>query len=117
LQDTFIKPLSGSVETTESGAIVLYDEQGPFEMGSEFFHDLDQHDCPQYLKDFGQRPMLVIQGENDEVVNPENARFIQQQAAGPVELHMVPGADHRFTEHQSVREEITLGWLKKVFVD
>ena len=42
----------------------------------------------------GQRPLLVIQGEKDELFAPENARLVVAAASGPAELWMEPEAGH-----------------------
>jgi len=39
-------------------------------------------------------PVLLIHGEGDELLSPENSRRLYQRAAGPRELWLVPGAGH-----------------------
>jgi uncharacterized protein len=39
-------------------------------------------------------PMLMIHGESDSLVPPDQSRQLQQAAAGPAELVLVPGAGH-----------------------
>ncbi|MGE5544439.1 MAG: alpha/beta hydrolase [Bacillota bacterium] len=92
----------------------IEDDKGTFTLGPGFAKDLLQHDFSEYLQSIGERPLLVVHGENDTEVDPKNARFLGEQAVGAVEVHIVPGADHRFSGHQSLREEITLQWLGNI---
>ncbi len=41
---------------------------------------------------------LVIHGDGDQVVSPENAFLIYERISPPKELWMVPGADHQFLD-------------------
>jgi fermentation-respiration switch protein FrsA (DUF1100 family) len=45
-------------------------------------------------RQLGSRPLFVIQGEQDALFVPENARMVIAAASGPAELWMQPGAAH-----------------------
>jgi pimeloyl-ACP methyl ester carboxylesterase len=45
-------------------------------------------------RQLGSRPLLVIQGEQDGLFVPENARLVIAAASGPKELWMEPSAAH-----------------------
>ncbi|MGI6513830.1 MAG: alpha/beta hydrolase [Syntrophomonadaceae bacterium] len=94
----------------------LADEKGPFTLNPGFAQDLLQHNFTEYLRAIGNKPMLVIHGEKDTDVDPRNARFLGEQALGEVEVHIVPEADHRFTEHHPLRDQITLQWLDNLLM-
>lgn len=88
------------------------DELGNFSLLPSFANDLNQHDFTKYLQAINC-PVLVVQGEADEVVDPENAMFIKKHSATDAEVHLIPAAGHRFEGIQTRREEITLAWLRK----
>jgi len=94
----------------------LSDDKGPFTLNPGFAQDLLRHDFTEYLRAIGNKPMLVIHGEKDTDVDPKNARFVAEQALGEVELHIVPEADHRFTEHHPLRDQITMQWLDSLLM-
>lgn len=116
LTETFFKVTSHESGSLPSGCLKFEDDKGTFMLEPGFAQDLLQHDFAQYLQGQRERPLLVVHGENDSDVDPKNAKFLGEQALGAVEVHIVPGADHRFTEHQPLREEITLQWLDKILV-
>jgi len=56
-------------------------------------------------------PTLVLQGENDELVPPENARVIAEQIPG-AELAIIPNASHIFmTDATDESNKAVLGFL------
>jgi len=46
----------------------------------------------------GSSHVLIVQGEDDEVVPPEHGRILFDQAQEPRELCLLPGADHRLSD-------------------
>ena len=57
------------------------------------------------------RPVLVIHGENDAVLNVENARELYEAANEPKDLLIVKGADHVFSyQRQEVIDRI-ISWV------
>jgi fermentation-respiration switch protein FrsA (DUF1100 family) len=73
--------------------------------------DFDNHDMGEYIRRLGQRPVLVVHGEMDKVVSPENAVLIAEGTAN-ASLYIVKEADHRFTGRVEQRQEITIKWLR-----
>lgn len=45
------------------------------------------------------RPLLIVQGENDQIVPADCATYIYDRAGEPKQLTLIPGADHTFTKH------------------
>jgi len=80
-------------------------------LGPAFLEDLRNHD----LSSLGKRihHLLVIHGENDELVPVSHARRIHELACAPKKLHLIPGADHRFTNptHRQEATELTMKWF------
>jgi len=57
------------------------------------------------------RPVLIIHGNNDAIVNIENAYDLYEAAKKPKELFVVKGADHVFSyQRQEVIDRI-MSWL------
>ncbi len=98
------------------GFLRMSDDKGEFSLGPGFAQDFANHDFDKYLKALGDRKVLVIHGAEDRDVSLSNVEYIQEQATGAVEIHIVPGADHRFSEHQADRVGITLDWLERHYV-
>lgn len=57
------------------------------------------------------RPLLIIHGTNDNVVDPRDAWALYEKAGQPKDILMVEGAGHRLrTEDRAI--EAALGWLQ-----
>lgn len=82
-------------------------------IGPAFYEDLQYHD----LASKGPRihHVMVIHGQRDEVVPEAHAGRIYAMASEPKELHVLPHADHRFTD-QALRvraTELSLRWFQR----
>lgn len=111
LHKTFAAMMTSAYDELSRGQnVVINDESGSFMLGPELIRDFDRHDMDDYLQQIGSRPILVIHGQDDETVDPENAWHIAEKAAN-ARLHIVSGADHRFNGMTRDREDLTLQWL------
>lgn len=115
LYETF----SGIVEEfdrLEAGEeLEIKDEAGSFRLKPSFIEDFAHHDMKNYLQKLAPYPTLVIHGAADEVVDPANALYIYENTQH-TELHIISGADHRFTQYIKEREDLTLNWLQRTFL-
>lgn len=59
------------------------------------------------------RPLLLIHGENDQVMPPECAVLIYDRALEPKQLIIIPGAGHCFDEAANELQEGLREWLTK----
>ena len=57
------------------------------------------------------RPLLILQGEADDVVPPQNAGNLFDMAGEPKEIKLLPGVGHRF-RNEPVAVSTALEWLK-----
>ena len=57
------------------------------------------------------RPLLILQGEADDVVPPMNARSLFDMAGESKEIKLLPGVGHRFRS-EPVAISAALDWLK-----
>jgi pimeloyl-ACP methyl ester carboxylesterase len=64
-----------------------------------------------------KNPVLIVQGRADKLIEHEVAERLRKAAAvdnTKVTAVYVDGADHGFSQHQSVLRERVLGWIKTV---
>jgi len=61
-----------------------------------------------------KNPVLILQGKADKLIEPDIAERLHKAAADNprVIVVYVEGADHGFSQHQSVLAERVLGWIK-----
>ncbi|MGE5404255.1 MAG: alpha/beta hydrolase [Candidatus Saccharibacteria bacterium] len=116
LEQTFA-PIIRAVNDNPDGEVIwIEDQEGKAELKSEFVMDFANHDFSKYINDIGYKPVLIIQGAGDTTVDPTNARYVADRSLGPVRLHVVEGADHRFSGMQDLREDLTIKWLCKTIL-
>ncbi len=116
LRETFARIFGKDYEQLKTGrTITVKDESGIFELKTDIARDFDMHDMDKYLAALGEKPVLVVHGLADEVVDPSNAVYIYQRAKN-TRLELVEGADHRFLNKISEREDLTISWLKENFL-
>ena len=113
LKETFAGLDPALASQLEQGkTITITDEGGSYQLDPDLFQDFDNHNMDEYIKAIGHRPVLIIHGEADEVVSPQNAKHIAQLLP-EAQLHLVKDADHRFTDHIALREDLTIKWLTR----
>lgn len=90
------------------------DTEGSFDLKPELIFDLQAQDMVRNLSAMAGKPVLVVHGREDEAVAYQNAQQIADLMPDAV-LHLVEGADHRFTGQVEQREAITLDWIDTHF--
>jgi putative redox protein len=58
------------------------------------------------------RPLLIIHGTEDDVVDVRHARDLHAQVRGKADFFLIPGAGHRLRVDQRAMKQ-ALEWLKK----
>lgn len=99
--------------TNEGNLVPLSGEEGTAYLKKSFFSDLERHDVPAQAALIAPRPLLVIHGNNDEVVPPGNAQKIFNAASPPKKINYIPGADHRFTGQHEKVWQVFFNWLEE----
>lgn len=94
--------------------VQITDDAGTFYLDPGLVSDFDRHDMDKYLRNVGQKPVLIVHSYDDESVNPYNAEYLQQNLPNS-SLKMFDKAGHRFLECISRREDITIDWLTRIF--
>lgn len=113
LRETFNNIMGDVYNQLENGtALLINDENGTFQLEPDFIQDFSNHNMNKYFEQIGNRPVLVIHGQSDEVVKPSNATCIAQ-AINHASINIIEGADHRFSGQEEYRMDLTLQWLKE----
>ncbi|MFP4393499.1 MAG: alpha/beta hydrolase [Desulfohalobiaceae bacterium] len=96
----------------EQGLVTLGSEEGRASLRQEFFQDLAKFDVPGQAARISPRALLLLHGEEDEVVPVHDAKKIYERAMEPKELYIIPGADHRFSQAYKQVWQICAKWLR-----
>jgi len=115
LYETFTGIIQEFARLKAGEELQIKDEAGSFRLKPSFIEDFAHHDMNNYLQKLASCPALVIHGAADEVVDPANALYIYENTRH-TELHIISGADHRFTQFIEEREDLTLNWLHRTFI-
>ncbi len=107
LKDDYQRLLAGEI-------VSISDAEGSFQLKPELLIDLHAQDMVRNLAAMSGKPLLVVHGKEDETVPWHNAQQIAALRPDTT-LHLVEGADHRFTDRVKQREIITLEWLDTHF--
>ena len=117
LRETFRLSLGDGYSLLERGKpYTATDQFGPLTpLTPDFLRDFDRFDllaCAGRLKG---HPLLVVHGENDEIVPLRQAGEIFACAAEPKKLLVIPGGDHRFLTGYDQAAGAVLSWLAAAF--
>ena len=84
----------------------------PFELDPQFLHDLETHDVLEAAAAL-DRPMLVVEAGEDEVVSSDQTRALAD--AGHADLERIEGADHLFSSPEHARRlgEVVVDWASR----
>ena len=66
-----------------------------------------------WIERVSPRPLLIIHGEKDELIDPDHAHKLHQSAREPKKLVMIPEGEHRLRTNEMVILT-ALRWLKEV---
>lgn len=93
--------------------IVMDDERGHDEIPAAFVADLFKYNIADMLERWKDGPLLIIHGEKDCIVSPDQAKENYNLAGGDKQLHYMEGDNHhldlRFREAGSLIKR----WLKE----
>lgn len=64
-----------------------------------------------WIANISPRPLLIIHGDRDEVVDLDHARRLYEQAGDPKELVIIPDGEHRLRTNEAAMN-IALAWLE-----
>jgi esterase/lipase len=69
----------------------------------EFLHDIDRHNVGHAVASL-KRPLLVVHGTVDEIIEPHHARKLHLWAKEPKRIEYIEGADHLFRDNAHLNE-------------
>jgi putative redox protein len=116
LHETFRLSLGEAYARLADGETLnLADEFGYLRLSPDFLSDFDRFDLLADAGRLAKRPLLVVHGEEDEIVPLRQAGEIIDRAAAPKKLHVIPGGDHRFLIGYHQASGAVLSWLSEAF--
>jgi pimeloyl-ACP methyl ester carboxylesterase len=113
MKQTFARVIPDGYHKMKTGQ-PIEDETGQYLLKPDLIEDFARHDMDSYLQAVGDRPVLIVQASDDEIVDPANASYMQERLKNST-LIMVDHSGHRFINNTACREQITIDWLKKHF--
>ena len=115
LKQTFIQVLGEDAfqAALQGKMIVLDDERGHDEIPPVFVTDLLQYDIAALLKRWQQGPLLIIHGEKDTTVTPDQAKENFEIAGGEKQLCYMADDNHHLDLHFKEAGELVKKWMKE----
>ncbi len=115
LKQTFIQVLGEDAfqEALQGKTIVLDDERGHDEIPAAFVTDLFHYDVAELLKKWKKGPLLIIHGENDTTVTPDQAKENFEIAGGEKQLCYMADDNHHLDLRFKETGELVKNWLKR----
>ena len=92
------------------GTIKDSDFPPSLEKWAQGFETITPLNCVHYIS---PRPLLIVHGDGDDVVDPGQAQMLYDKAGEPKELFMVPGGGHRLRIDETAMTK-ALEWLKRI---
>jgi putative redox protein len=98
-----------------SGRVTVRIAGRPFQIAAEFFRDLERHCSPERIAALG-RPLLVVHGTADRVVEIAEGERVFAAAKQPRWFAAIPDADHLFVQqrHAERAAQAIAGFLDTV---
>lgn len=78
-----------------------------------FYEDMKNYDLGQDIAE--APPILILQGDSDDIVPIEHARKLYERAKEPKRLEIIRGADHAFSKREALDEanRLSIEWFNK----
>jgi putative redox protein len=90
-------------ELDRTGTVRFNSRGRALKLTEAFFADASQYKLSQVLADL-QVPMLVVHGDADEIIPVAEAHKARDANPDAVQLEILPGADHMFSDRRQRRE-------------
>ena len=115
LKSTFVQVLGKEAfqAALQGQTIVMDDERGHDEIPPAFVSDLLKYDVAELLKKWQSGPLLILHGEKDCIVTPDQAKTNLEIAGGTKELHYLEGDNHHLDLRCEEAIELVKNWMKK----
>lgn len=93
---------------------IIRDENFPASV-IDWMDGFNQVNPLKWIEKLSPRPLLIIQGTEDDVVNPASAWALYERAREPKEIMIITGAGHRLRLAEEAMDS-ALNWLKARFL-
>ncbi len=90
-------------ELEQTGAVHFQSRGRALKLTEEFFSDADRFKMPKVVAGL-QVPLMVVHGDADDIIPVEEAYKVKDANPDAVELEIMPGADHMFSDRQQRRK-------------
>ena len=94
-------------------SVLLADERGHDEIPAAFVKDLLKYNIAELLKRWKNGPLLIIHGEKDCIVSPDQAKENFDLAGGNKQLHYMEGDNHHLDLRFQEAGNLIKRWLKE----
>lgn len=116
LAETFRLSLGTGYDRLVGGeSLDIEDEFGRLRLAPSFVNDFACRDLLACVRLLAGTPILVVHGDEDEVVPVAQAHKLYSQAGEPKECVVIPGGDHRFLRGHSEAAAAVIAWLTRRF--
>lgn len=98
----------------QSGTTTFTSRGRELQFTQTFVDDVKSFDLPMVLKGY-TLPLLVIHGEEDEIIPVETAHSAQKFNQAKIQLEIISGADHMFSQaaHKDLTVETITQWFQE----
>ncbi|MHA1298166.1 MAG: alpha/beta hydrolase [Candidatus Helarchaeota archaeon] len=101
------KRLTVGIKFAHNGKILKAEEP------KKIFEQLNQINPLKFAEKIYPRPLFIIHGEEDELINVENAHKLYERAKNPKDLLILKGAGHKLRQNQDCIVAIK-NWILKL---
>ena len=115
LKKTFIQVLGEEqyANTLKGEPVLLADERGRDEIPAAFVTDLLKYNIGALLKRWKNGSLLIIHGEKDSIVSPDQAKENYDLAGGDKQLHYMEGDNHHLDLRYKEAGDLVKTWLEE----
>ncbi len=97
--------------------VILMADDKKVTVKQQFFDDLKNWDILSMAKNIAPTPILIIQGDKDEVVDPNEANLLYNHAYYPKELKIIKDGDHTLSNNYKTMWDISLNFILRYSKD
>ncbi len=101
-------------ELQNTGRVLFSSRGRSLQLPKDFFADAEQYNLPEVVTSI-QIPLLVVHGDNDEIIPVHEAYQAQELNPANTKLAVIPQADHMFSrkEHRKQVSKLVVEWFKE----
>lgn len=84
-----------------------------FSATSKFVEDIKSLSVTEAVEKYGTKPLLLMQGDQDAVIDITHSAGLAAAASCPVEYHLIEGEGHSFLNHMESNIATTLDFFRR----